>query len=259
MLNDVRKLKRREFVQASFALTSMLGPVGAVRADGLLRVAYNANGWPISRQSASGEVEGLLVDAVVQLAQRADFGVSHKALPWARAQAMVKEGELDAFCTTVTAERMIYAIFAPTPLLVLRNGVFHRKDDPRPALLRSVESMRPLRQGSYLGNGYVKRYLEADRIINATDKLTVLRQIAQGQLDVFVESEFTAALLRERPELLEKLQFTPLSFLPAIDYSFGIRRSYPEAQRMVDRVEAAIKSLRRSGAQATLLASWRRR
>ena len=112
--------------------------------------------------------------------------------------------------------------------------------------------MRPLRQGSYLGKAMSSGTLKRDRIINATDKLTVLRQIAQGQGWTSSSNPNLRPSVARTPGVAGKAS-VHLSFLPAIDYSFGIRRSYPEAQRMVDRVEAAIVAMALR-AQATLLA-----
>lgn len=248
-------MRRREVLLGGLALVAQ--PWALAAATPPLRIGYNAGGWPISRLSPSQQVEGLLFDALTRVMSQAGLEASHHAFPWARAQAMVERGELDALCTAPTPERMVYALFAPTPVLTLPYGVFHRHDDPRPARLRSVEQMRGLRQGSYLGNGYAKKYLEIERMKLESEKLSVLRLIALDRLDVFVEADVTVMLLRERPELQQRLRFTPLEFLPPVQYQFALRRGFANAEAVLERVERAIAHLRRGGVLDALVAEYR--
>lgn len=140
-----------------------------------------------------------------------------------------------------TAERNGYADFCPTPVQRMAIGAYHRRGDARIAQINSVADMRGLRQGGYVGSGYVKEHLEADRIILEPDQDSVLRRLLNGSLDVFVQADLVTWLRIKALGQTERLQFTPLPFLPPATYSFGLRRSYPEAAALLGRMELAIQ------------------
>lgn len=242
--------RRRTVVLAALALP---GAAAAAPGEGL-RMAYFDRYPPLSHLGASGRMEGLLIDLVDAVGARAGLHFSHHGYPWARAQAMVERGELDALCTNATPARKVYAWFCDTPLLVVTMGLFFRADDPRPRELRSVAEMRALRQGSYRGSGFAQQYLEPERIAFDHDAESVLRRIALGDLDIYVADDLVTLPQIRRLGLATKLDYRPLSFLPPSQYRWGLRKSYPEADVLVQRMEAAARQAERDGELRALVA-----
>jgi hypothetical protein len=75
----------------------------------------------------------------------------------------------------------------------------------------------------------------------------VLRRIALGNLDTFVEGEYVKSTVVKDLSLSEQLRFTPMPFLPTADYCFGLRKSFPDAQMVIDRMEAAVIASKAAG------------
>ncbi len=247
--------------QTLFVLPAALGSALLYR-PGLaqtapIRMGYFDKFAPFSHKDAAGHMHGLLIECMELVAALAGVALEHHGFPWARAQLMVKQSELDALCTVATAERNVYAEFCPTPLIRLPIGVYHRRGDPRIAHIHSVADMRSLRQGSYVGSGYAKEYLDADRLSLEPDQDAVLRRLLNNTLDVFLQSELVTWQRIKALGLADRLQFTPLPFLPPAAYSFGLRRNFPDASSVVARMEAAIQVAHKKNALEALVARYR--
>ncbi len=241
----------------SATATTWLLNAQAQTAGPMVRVGYFDKFSPFSEKDDAGQMRGLLVESMDLVGDLAGIALEHHGYPWARAQLLVKQGELDAFCTVQTSERNAYAEFCATPILRLALGVYHRRGDARIAQIDSVADLRELRQGGYVGSGYVKEHLEADRLSLEPDQDSVLRRLLNGSLDVFPQAELVTWQRIKALGYAERLQFTPLPFLPSAAYSFGLRRSYPEARTLLARVEAAIQAAHKKNALQALLARYR--
>lgn len=251
-------MNRRNCLRTVSAATSAwLFTAQAQPASPAVRVGYFDKFSPFSEKDESGQMRGLLVESTDLVGGLAGVTLEHHGYPWARAQLLVKQGELDAFCTVPTVERNAYAEFCATPILRLALGVYHRRGDARVAQIDSVADLRELRQGGYVGSGYVKEHLEADRITLEPDQDSVLRRLLNGTLDVFPQAELVTWQRIKALGYADRLQFTALPFLPPAAYSFGLRRNYPEARTLLARMEAAIQAAHKKNGLLALLARYR--
>lgn len=239
------------------ALAAMPPKLALANGKVTVRVGYFDKYWPLSRRDEDGVMRGLLIDALNLLGRDAAIEFEHQGYPWARTQALIERGDLDAFCTVPTKERLAYAEFCATPVVVLDYGVWHRADDPRPGRARSVEDFRALRQGHYRGSGYAREFLEFDRLAIDNDEESVLRKIGLGTLDCFVIGELVSANKVADLGLRGKLRYTPLPWLPKGEFRFGLRSNYPEASRLVERMEAVTRAAKARGALQALLERYR--
>lgn len=212
-----------------------------------MRIAYFDRYAPLSELGSDGRVRGVLVQRAHSVMTSAGFAVSHHAYPWRRAQAMVANGEMDGFCTTATDERLSYAKFSSQAVLVNEHLLFHRKDDRRLAHLTRREELRPLRQGAYFGSGYTRQHLEVDRLVMDRDVDALIRRVARGDLDVFVEGSRVAWHRIEALGLSDRFAATAAPFLPAASFRLGLRQSWPDLEATLARVDQAILSEQRRG------------
>jgi polar amino acid transport system substrate-binding protein len=239
-------MNRRDMLLTALASAWVTGPA---RAEGAptIRVGYFDAYWPMSRRQVDATMDGALVDSLRIIGRKARMELEHHGYPWARVQQMIQRGDLDAFCTIRTDERRQYALFCSTPVISVAYGVYHRANDLRPLQAKSIADLRQFRQGTYLGSGYSKQYLENDRLQFDKDEASVLRRIALGNLDTFVEGEYVKSTVVKDLGLSDQLRFTPMPFLPTADYCFGLRKSFPDAQAVVDRMESAVIASKASG------------
>jgi polar amino acid transport system substrate-binding protein len=251
-------MNRRNCLQTLSAVTATaLWPAHAQSTGPVVRMGYFDKFSPFSEKDDSGHTHGLLIDCMDLLGASAGLAIEHHSYPWARAQLMVKQSELDALCTVQTSERNAYAMFCPTPVLRLANGVYHRRGDTRIAQLSSIADMRALRQGGYVGSGYVKEFLDADRVSFEPDQDTVLRRLLNNTLDVFPQADVVTWQRIKALGYTDRLQFTPLSFMPLATYSFGLRRNFPDAPQILARMETAIQAAHKKNALQGMLARYR--
>lgn len=244
-------LRRRSWL--ALLVGGPTAPWAAPEPGPRLRMGYFDRYPPLSQLTNANQMEGLLIDLVDAVGSVAGLRFSHHGFPWARAQGMVERGELDGLCTNATPVRQVYATFCATPVVVATMGLFFRRDDDRPRQLNSVIDMRALRQGSYRGSGFAQQHLEPDRIAFDHDAESVLRRIALGDLDIYVGDDLVTAPQIRRLGLAERLDYRPLSFLPASRYCWGVRRSFPDAEALVQRMEAATQQAQRQGVLKSIL------
>lgn len=238
-------MKRRELLLT--ALASVCVVQRALAEGGPIRVGYFDSYWPMSRRQTDATMDGALVDSLRVVGRKARIELEHHGYPWARVQQMIQRGDLDAFCTVRTDERKQYALFCNTPVISVAYGVYHRANDLRPLQAKSIADLRQFRQGTYLGSGYSKQFLEYERLQFDKDEASVLRRIALGNLDTFVEGEYVKSTVVKELGLSEQLRFTPMAFLPTADYCFGLRRSFPDAQAVIERMESAVIASKAAG------------
>lgn len=249
-------MNRRNFV-LSTALLGAAFSMANSKAATALRVGYFDKYWPFSQLKDDGKMAGLLIECLDLISRSANVPLEHLGYPWARTQVMVERGELDAFCTVPTQGRKNYALFCPTPVISMEYGFYHRADDERPTMVKSLEDLRSLVQGTYRGSGYSKEYLEVDRIIFLDDEETVLRRIALGTIDTLVEGEYVGAARIKNLKLEDRLRFTPAPWLPKANFCFGVRRSLSEADSIISKIEAATQAAARSGELKAIAAKYR--
>lgn len=212
-----------------------------------MRMAFFDQAAPLSYRDGAGEMAGLLVDLVNWVGRGADLRFSHHGYPWVRAQAMVRQGELDALCTNATDERRTYALFCDTPLLSQDYGLFHRIGDPRIAELRGMQDLHRVRVGAYRGSGYAQQQLGALKVHWDSDPISLLRRIALGDLDVFVDSDILMSHRVRELGLDQRIAYRSVHFLPRAQYRWGLRRSYPDAVEWVERMERSARIAERAG------------
>ncbi|WP_035055253.1 substrate-binding periplasmic protein [Andreprevotia chitinilytica] len=251
-------IDRRNFLIGACTLAGgVLLPAQAATQARPIRMGYFDNYPPFSFRGRDGQMTGALVDGVDLLGQAAGLDFDHQGYPWARAQAMVEAGTLDGFCTVLTKPRQVYAAFCPTPIISVRFGIYHRIDDPRPLSVRSVADLRTLRQGKYIGAGYSAENLEPNYIQWFKDEETVLRMIDANRLDIYIEGEVVTSRKLQQLGLANRFKFTPAPFLPPVNFCFGLRRNFPDANAILARMEVAAQAARKSGALDANLARYR--
>ena len=218
-----------------------------------LRLAFFDDYAPISFVEA-GAARGLLVDACAIVCRRAGLDPSAHPGPWARMQRLVRDGALDAFCTTPTPERVEYAVFCQTPLIILRAGIIHRRDDARAAAIGSLADLRGFRIADYIGNQWAYEVwlpgVEVDWVPQIT---AVLGKIAAGRDDIKVGGEITAPYNIRAAGLEDKLTFTPVGFLEPAPFVLGVRRSLPGAVELAARLEPIVAAFVADGERDALI------
>lgn len=199
---------------------------------------------PISYAMPDGHAAGLKVEAIDCVLTSLGWRQNAIALPWQRAQMLANTDQCDGIATISTPERAEKILFCRTPLFDWVPGIWHRENDDRPRTARRVADLSDLRQGNYRGNGWAKSFFGENGVTWANDAQGAMRMLAAGRTDVILHDETLFGLVVRENGMRDKLRFTPLPDEPLPTYTIGIRRSHPDAQAIVDRIEGALRAQR---------------
>lgn len=229
---------------------------GVGMAEPTLRMVYFHDFRPLSYQAPDATtVNGVWVDIATELARRNGIAVKHEAYPWARAQAMVKEGLADGFITTINPERLAYSAFCNVLLLSAENRVFTYAGHPQLAELdaiRSIDDLKPFSIVNYLGNGWVKSHLTSHHIEWRATNLEAAKLLALRRYDLTVESVVTMNALLSENGLTGKLVpvGTPLE---RYEYFLFIGKKSPFAESLPEFTKT-LDAMQHDGTIAKILA-----
>ncbi|MCX2725130.1 substrate-binding periplasmic protein [Roseibium salinum] len=200
--------------------------------------------------TTTNTVKGILPDLLDALAETGDYSLTHRAYPWARAQGMVATGTADAFCCPVTADRSAYVHFAPTPVLTLAHAqIFFAADNPNADAIRAatrIEHLYKFRTVDFVGNGTADRiWKRHPRRIQVSEISSILAMLASGHADFyFADPMVTRFKLRELG-LLHRITSIPGAYVENArrnDMKFGLRKTFPDARAIVEKVDEDIRS-----------------
>ncbi|MBB6252817.1 substrate-binding periplasmic protein [Nitrospirillum iridis] len=210
-----------------------------------LRFVYAENVVPFSFADADDNATGLLKDDVDVVLAAAGYTQVSTLMPWARAQAMVRMGQADGFCTVPSVERGAYALFCQQPVMNCDIGIWHRRDDPRLQTVDSLDELATFRLGSYVGNGWATEHMRgAANMAWVSDPVSVLKMLAAGRIDAFVHDELQMSYLARGAGLTAALAYTVRPFLGTVVRTLALRRSLPECAAVVAALDGAILARR---------------
>jgi len=238
------------------ALSTLMLPMESSFASKqkVIRLVYHPNVPPYSFQEEIMEknVKGILIDLINELSTQLNFEFNHSPYPWKRAQALVETGVADAFCCPVTVDRERYALFAPTPVTTLsESALFFNPYNLNADKIRSarrIEDFYSLKAATFLGNSSHSEVWGAHPEVTEVPEVEqILKMLLRGRVDFYFADPIVTGYIIKQVGLSGLLESIPMGDLIKQDsitqMKFGIRRSYPEAQKVVDAVDLAIRNI----------------
>jgi polar amino acid transport system substrate-binding protein len=247
-------LSRRSVITAVLAGASALAFARTpVRASDriLIRAVYYRDYRPYSFfDEEEGRMRGILIDLMGALGEACGYAMTHEGYPWARAQYMVANDAADALCCPITEKRSEYVYFAPTIVTPLAEAhIFVTVDNPRADEIRAVRSKEGLYAFSavdFIGNSsgeHIWQHHPQRITVRNTDQ--ILEMLLRDRADFYYADPLvTWSQLRELG-LHDKFFSIPADYVTKGHrgaMSFGLRKTYPDAQAIVARVEEAIRT-----------------
>lgn len=242
-LSDHNPHRRTIILRALGGVVLGMGRPGRGQAQtsaDVLDFCYPDNMPPFSFPDKQGHPAGLGIDLMDCILAPLGWRQNPRLLPWARAQAMLRDGQCDGTITLATRERQQYMIFSNQPLVPAIPGVWHRTDDQRTVGARGLADLRGLRQGNYLGNGLAREILGAESVSWAPNPETALRMLQAGHIDVLLHAGTFFDLVVRHLGLTHQLAFTPLPDLPCPLFTIGIRRNLSGSAALIEQINGAI-------------------
>lgn len=201
---------------------------------------------PFTVLDAEGRITGVYVDALASIGRDLGWSFPFSAVPWARAQDMVRTGQADGFITVPTATRQEYALFARQPLLDgLGIVIVHAASSPRRAEIESIATVDDLRRFAlvdYIGNGWGNNIWQSwPSVERVRDLRTLVRMIATGRADLAVQPRAVVETVARQVGHGSDILYLPAKFTDSGSSAvhFALRRSFPDVEAHVAAYEAA--------------------
>ena len=205
-----------------------------------------------------GNLQGISVESLDAVAERAGLVIRREVWPWQRAQAMVEQGVADLFVTVPTAERTAYAVFGSQPLFHADTVVLYGKSGPQAARIaaaRTLDDLKGIIFVAYLGSGWTAEALRGQQVTWVNDRQTVMAMLAAGHADATLSDSLLSHSIVDAEGLADKIATHRIESAYPHYYYIGVRRSLPAAEALLARFDAATLSAEQDG---TLAAIFRR-
>jgi hypothetical protein len=233
--HDSLFLTRRRLLGA-FGATGMMAPA-ILRAAPRIVVAHRDD---TDVMWSDGGIAQAVLDEV--LTRRCGLSVGYKALPWLRTQREVEAGTADALFTIPSSDRTGYALFTEKPLVAFVGGIAYRRDHPARARLDAatdIAQLNGLTYNYYYADTYQQqRAKEFSRSEDSPSMEAAVRKLAVGRGDFCATQLVRLHRLVDRNGLSDRIVARRIGD-STVTWSFGLRRSFPDAKALVARITEA--------------------
>jgi polar amino acid transport system substrate-binding protein len=188
-----------------------IGPaIGAEQTP--LKLVY-ADYKPYSWEE-QGEVVGLEIEILNEaIGKRMGAQLSHRVLPWARAQLEVELGHADAYVATLSAPRLKYADVSAEALTHWQMALYFKRDDPRFAGIIEVSDLVPFNIGSMIGNAVTKTHFSGMNVSYVRNMELLPEMLMKGRIDVIPDSPLVMRRFLKEERYKDKIAELPMPAL----------------------------------------------
>lgn len=238
-----------------FMLLWLVAVLSSVQSQDLI-IAYNESYSPFSYLE-EGKVVGIEIDIIDELATRAGLRAVHKAVPWARAQLMVKDGQADGFVTVANAEREGYAVMSTQGVFSLTITAATAKDNPRLIQLqgiKDVEGANLFPQVNYLGTSLSATLLKDAKVSYVSSLTQIFNLLLLHRADIFIESNINILYNASKLKMADKIEILPVKFSSVI-LRLGLSKRSPLVEKMPELNEV-LKIMTTDGTIEAIFRRW---
>ncbi|WP_120495440.1 ABC transporter substrate-binding protein [Kiloniella sp. EL199] len=225
------------------------------------KIAYAESWAPISIGSAR-TVTGMLpelMESVIQ--ERMGIPVEHHGFPWARAQQAVKSGEVDAFITTPTNERLEFSRASKNVVFPLRFQPVVRVNSEEESRFKSeidiTTTLKSKRYCDVLGNGWAKEFYRKKNlkylIVPTLD--VCLKHLVQGQTDIIIHAEPVAADFIKELQLGTQVKILPIVMESSPEFPLLVSKKSPFGQAFISDFDETLGEMKNEGLWEKLITS----
>lgn len=174
--------------------------------------------------------------------------VSMEYVPWARAEAGVKNGSYDIVPFTWRTDARVKVLLFSTAYAVGNVRFIKRKDDPFE--FNGLDSLSGKRVGTVRGYGYGDSFVASTAFEreSSNDLMTNIKKLLRNRIDLTLEDEIVARSIinAEAPETLNQIEFvkTPLSVNPMY-ITAGLQN--PRAQEIIGAFNKGLEIIKANG------------
>lgn len=187
-------MKRRFFSLIIWGLLLSSNLAFAQNKNDVFKIVYADSWFPIS-YIENQEAKGILPELMEKLlSDGLNVQVKHIAVPWGRAQEMIKNGYADAFITTVTKDRLSYSYASEETVYKLPFVAAIKKNSPIRTRLEDPDNLQDFSSKTFcdvLGNGWADAFYK-DKPVRVHIVPTIkecLKLLDVGRVDAIVHAK----------------------------------------------------------------------
>ncbi len=227
-----------------------------------LSIVLSDGNAPISYGEENHEAKGIIPDLIRELVKNA-VGIKAElsAVPWTRAQTMVKSGKAHAFCTYPSNERQLYAKFTKNVLFHLEYGYLaYNTKSPKAESISRIKTLQDLDNFTFVSQSGVSWEEEnipktVKRIyVNKTETLLHI-VLGRGEGDFFIMPREQIHYFASKYKYESMLGILPVGFIPngVVTFRIGIYKAFPDADKILAELDRAMSSKAFLNAKAEIL------
>lgn len=191
---------------------------------------------------------GLAIEIIRAAYKTQGHEITMEFVPWARAEAGVKNGSYDIVPYTWRTEARAKVLLFSSPYAVGNVRFIKRKGDPFE--FNGLESLGGKRVGTVRGYGYGDAFANSPVFVReaSNDLMTNIKKLLRERLDLTLEDEIVARSLisTDDPQALDHIEFvkTPLSVNP-LYVTAGLQN--PKAPEIIRAFNKGLETIRANG------------
>lgn len=198
--------------------------------------------------------DGLSLEIVRAAFKTQDYDVKMVYVPWARAEAGVKDGTYDILANTWHTVERTKELMYSTPYAV--NSVKFIKLKGDAFEYKGLVSLKGKRVGTVRGYGYGDAFLKSSDFVreDVLDVMTNVKKVAAKRIDLTLEDEIVARFIvgKEDPKLLDMIEFSKesLSSNP-LHVTAGLKN--PRHKEIIDAFNTGLEIIKTNGTLSAIL------
>lgn len=198
--------------------------------------------------------DGLALEIIRAAYKTQDYDVKMVYVPWARAEAGVKEGTYDILAATWHTPERSKTLLYSTPYAV--NAIKFIKFKGDPFEYKGLDSLRGKRVGTVRGYGYSDAFLKHAGFVReeVTDLMQNIKKVVDQRVDLTLDDEIVARFIlgQENRKLLDMVEFSreSLSSNP-LHVTSGLKN--PQHKAIIDAFNAGYSIIKSNGTLAEIL------
>ncbi len=226
-------------------------------------ISYAFSDWAPMSYVEKGKLRGLYSEILkLVLEQKMGFKLIPEAVPWKRAQLMVKRGKADLLLTIATPERLAYAIRSESPFYEMPLTLFTASTHPKLLEISKIRSAQDIKNLNLTavtnrGNGWHQNNIEKFGVkteLVATEK-EALHFVHKGRADIIIDALIPTLYLLEKENLKRDIAATSVTFGPLKFYLLMSKKS--KYIHLMPQINTVFEHLQRSGKIDAIIKKYR--
>lgn len=238
-----------------FLVIMMLPPLAASGDDSVMNVVTSE--YPPYGYVSDGEVVGKDTQLIRQILSEMGYQARIRALPWARAERLVRTGEADMLYSLTFSEARARHYYFTDPISSARDVFFKHKN--RNLQWQTLDDLTGLNFGLSAAYSYAPEFMDwlfngnarITRITHEKPELTGLRMLALDRVDLFICEQSVCEYILELetpayPELANIDQI-PGTVGSTRDFHAAFSRKLPNGRELQSQFNKTLADIRSTG------------